>query len=127
MRKADIGIFNLTPFRGPSADVGTVFELGFMVGLNKRVFGYTNDSNDYTDRVIQHFQIEFKKSVLKDPNNMIVEQFGNVDNLMIDWAIAEHGGKKIQKSSIAGVVNFDDLTAFEACLRHAAETVAKSA
>ena len=29
MRRADIGLFNLTPFRGPSADCGTVFELGF--------------------------------------------------------------------------------------------------
>ena len=28
IRDADGGIFNLTPFRGPSADVGTVFELG---------------------------------------------------------------------------------------------------
>jgi nucleoside 2-deoxyribosyltransferase len=27
MRDADFGILNLTPFRGPSADVGTVFEL----------------------------------------------------------------------------------------------------
>ena len=35
MRAADIGIFNLTPFRGVSADTGTVFELGLMIGLGK--------------------------------------------------------------------------------------------
>ena len=38
MRRADCGIFNLTPFRGPSADVGTVFELGVMAAQGKPVF-----------------------------------------------------------------------------------------
>src|SRR3569833_149741 len=33
-------VANLTPFRGPSADVGTVYELGFARGLGLRVFGY---------------------------------------------------------------------------------------
>jgi nucleoside 2-deoxyribosyltransferase len=33
LRDSDFGIFNLTPFRGPSADVGTVFELGVLIGL----------------------------------------------------------------------------------------------
>src|SRR5579871_489404 len=41
IRQSDLGIFNLTPFHGPSADVGTVFELGMMAGLGKPVFGYT--------------------------------------------------------------------------------------
>jgi nucleoside 2-deoxyribosyltransferase len=30
MDRADAGLFNLSPFRGPSADAGTVFELGYM-------------------------------------------------------------------------------------------------
>ncbi len=47
---ADFGICNLTPFRGPSADPGTVFELGMLVGLGKRVFGYTNVMSDLIDR-----------------------------------------------------------------------------
>src|SRR5262245_1313471 len=33
MEQADAIIANLTPFRGPSADAGTVYELGFMLGL----------------------------------------------------------------------------------------------
>jgi len=36
IRSADFGIANLTPFRGPS-DVGTVFELGMLLGLGKPV------------------------------------------------------------------------------------------
>ena len=33
----DSGICNLTPFRGAGADAGTVFELGMLVGLGKKV------------------------------------------------------------------------------------------
>src|SRR5215510_3144287 len=50
IRRADLGICNLTPFRGPSADAGTVFELGMLVGLGKPVFGYTNVTTDLLDR-----------------------------------------------------------------------------
>src|SRR6202051_4239894 len=32
MNEADAVIANLTPFRGPGADAGTVYELGFMAG-----------------------------------------------------------------------------------------------
>ena len=35
IHEADFGIFNLTPFRGSSADVGTVFELGMFAALAK--------------------------------------------------------------------------------------------
>lgn len=128
MHKADLGIFNLTPFRGPSADVGTVFELGFMVGLKKRVFGYTNNSKNYAERVIE-FCGEGKPTIYgkSDSNNMTIEPFGNIDNLMIDWAIAEHGGRKIEKPSNNVTSSFEDLSAFEACLRHAAQAIAKSA
>jgi nucleoside 2-deoxyribosyltransferase len=55
--EADCGIFNLTPFRGPSADVGTVFELGVMVTLGKPVFGYTNSMRDYATRCRQDHRI----------------------------------------------------------------------
>ena len=35
----DVLVANLSPFRGPSADVGTVFEVGFMRALGRPVFG----------------------------------------------------------------------------------------
>src|SRR3569623_2004801 len=41
MLSADAIIANLTPFRGHSADPGTVFELGFMCGQGKPAFAYT--------------------------------------------------------------------------------------
>src|SRR5688500_7828885 len=42
IRQATAVIANLTPFRGVSADVGTVYELGFAAGLGKQIFAYTN-------------------------------------------------------------------------------------
>ena len=46
MHQADAGIFNLSPFRGPSADVGTVLELGVMAAMGKPVFAYTHAAED---------------------------------------------------------------------------------
>ena len=43
MDEADAIIANLTPFRGPGADPGTVYELGYMAGRGKRCLGYSND------------------------------------------------------------------------------------
>ena len=45
------GLVNLTPFRGPSADVGTAFEMGYLFGRSCPVFGYTSEVGDYTHRV----------------------------------------------------------------------------
>ncbi len=43
MNGADAIIANLTPFRGASADAGTVYELGYMAGRGKLCLGYCND------------------------------------------------------------------------------------
>ncbi|HEY2533047.1 MAG TPA: hypothetical protein VGJ20_34825 [Xanthobacteraceae bacterium] len=41
----------------------------------------------------------------RDTNGMVVEDFGNADNLMIDTAVIEHGGYPIVRESL-----FLDLT-----------------
>ena len=51
MDAADAIIANLTPFRGPSADAGTVYELGYMAGRGKLCFAYSNDPAVYAERV----------------------------------------------------------------------------
>ncbi len=40
MDSCDLVIANMTPFRGPSMDVGTAVEIGYMHGRGKPVFGY---------------------------------------------------------------------------------------
>src|ERR1700755_2867620 len=49
MIEADAIIANLTPFRGPGADAGTVYELGFMAGRGKLCLGYSNEPTSYAD------------------------------------------------------------------------------
>src|SRR5690606_8993226 len=51
MDDCDGAIANLTPFRGPSADAGTVFEVGYMVSQKKPVMGFTMTSVDYGKRI----------------------------------------------------------------------------
>ncbi len=50
MDGCDLVIANMTPFRGPSMDVGTAVEIGYMHGCGKPVFGYTNVAADYAER-----------------------------------------------------------------------------
>lgn len=72
--RSDAVIADLTPFRGPSADPGTVWEIGYAVALGKPVFGYTGDRREYKERVA--------------PDGLRVEDHGAVDNLMIGASIA---------------------------------------
>jgi len=118
MRRADFGICNLTPFRGPSADAGTVFELGFMAGLGKRVFAYTNSTADYAARVLPASALA-PDAELSDADGLMLENFGTADNLMIDWAVFEHGRVPIVRHDGAGAL--DDLAGFEECLRLAGQ------
>jgi nucleoside 2-deoxyribosyltransferase len=74
----DAVIANLTPFRGPSADVGTVWELGYASGRGVPVFAYTGDPAHYGARVT--------------PDGLVVEDFDLADNLMLEGAARRHGG-----------------------------------
>jgi len=69
IHRSDAVVADLTPFRGPSADPGTVWEIGFAVALGKPVFGYTSDTREYRDKVA--------------PDGLRVEDHGAIDNLMI--------------------------------------------
>ncbi len=119
MQAAAAGIFNLTPFRGPSADAGTVFELGLMAGLGKPVFGYTHDMRDLRARVPGASL--GADGVWRDSLGTSVEDFGNADNLMIDACLAA-AGPGIVRVDASG--RLDGMEGFEACLRLAASWLA---
>src|SRR5216117_2264281 len=57
MDSADAIIANLTPFRGPSADAGTVYELGYAAGRGKFCLAYCNDPAPYRDRVARIYDV----------------------------------------------------------------------
>jgi nucleoside 2-deoxyribosyltransferase len=93
MKTCDCGLFDLTPFRGPSADVGTAFEVGLMTGMGKPVFAYTNVAGDFIDRFGLKQQKPNTNAMIAwtDERNWRIENFGNADNMMLDSAIALNG------------------------------------
>jgi nucleoside 2-deoxyribosyltransferase len=93
MKLCDCGLFDLTPFRGPSADVGTAFEVGIMTGMGKPVFAYTNVAGDFIDRFGLKQQRPNTNAMIawSDERDWRIENFGNADNLMLDSAIALNG------------------------------------
>lgn len=72
IRECDFVVANIEPFRGPSCDVGTAFEIGYGKALGKDVLMYTSSLTDYKNRATG--SDEFPS----------VEDFGLIDNLMID-------------------------------------------
>ena len=85
----DALIANLTPFRGPSADPGTVFEMGFMRALGRPVFGWTNSDAPFAARTRDFTGAAGER----DADGLLIEDFaGMTDNLMIDAAIEASGG-----------------------------------
>ncbi len=112
-------IANLTPFRGPSADVGTVFELGFMRALGRPIFGYATTATRFLERTRAMIPTVQRDDDLFDEAGMLVENFGLFDNLMLDGAIAASTGAMIIVEK--GDDRWADLSAFQKCVEAAAE------
>lgn len=110
IRGCDALVANLTPFRGPNADPGTVFELGFMRGLGRAVHGYTTVAGDLLDRV----ECRFTDGVWRDTEGLEVEDFSLGENLMLEGAIAASGGIMLRQDAIGDL--WRDLGPFEALL-----------
>jgi nucleoside 2-deoxyribosyltransferase len=93
IKSCDAIIANMTPFRGPSMDVGTAYEMGVGAALNKIVIGYTSDTKSYVDKVKKVCKVERgTDEYIRDENGMSVEDFGDgetrlVDNLMISCGV----------------------------------------
>jgi nucleoside 2-deoxyribosyltransferase len=126
MDAADAIIANLTPFRGPGADPGTVYELGYMAGRGKICFGYSNDPSLYVERVRRSTSVvsrdgrpERTEKALVDADGLTVENFGLGDNLMMIHALDLHGCALVTPRDTPADI-WHDLTAFEACVRAAA-------
>jgi nucleoside 2-deoxyribosyltransferase len=119
MDQADAIIANLTPFRGPGADAGTVFELGYMSARGKFCLGYSNDPAIYADRVRRFTKVTARDGGLVDADGLTVEDFGHNDNLMMIHALDLHGATLVVPREKPADV-WHDLTAFEVCVGMAA-------
>src|SRR3954452_21021361 len=125
MIEADAIIANLMPFRGPGADAGTVYELGYMAGRGKLCLGYSNDPSAYADRVRQFTEVNSRDGRLADASGLTVEDFGLTDNLMMIHALDLHGCALVTPRQAPADI-WHDLVAFESCVRMAAERIASA-
>jgi nucleoside 2-deoxyribosyltransferase len=119
IRSCDALVANLTPFRGPSADAGTVFELGFMRALGRPVLGYANVTANFRDRTLaflgQAARRREEPDEWEDAEGLHLENFGLQDNLMIDGGILASGGRIVTRA-VPPSRRWSDLGGFEECV-----------
>lgn len=119
IRSCDVVVANITPFRGPSADVGTVYEMGFAHGLGKKVYAYSNVVMSFTERTVRALNGQVKRcedGKLRDTLGMFVEEVELIDNLMIDGCVyASSEGLVIEQAPADEL--FTSLVGFEKCLK----------
>jgi len=118
-------IANITPFRGPSADVGTVFEMGFAHVLGKKVFAYTNTAVLFTERTVKVLNLQVARSrdgKLRDVHGMFIEELDLADNLMIDGCVQASSGFLVFEEAPADQL-FTYLGGLEKCLTIVQDTL----
>lgn len=123
MRGCDAMIVNLTPFRGPSADVGSAYEMGFMRALGRPIFGYSNDGRLFLERVTTFCGGAVRLRLTgehEDADGMVIEPFELHDNLMLVGGIIASGGIIISETA-PHAERYTSLAAFERCVACAAE------
>ena len=115
-------VANLTPFRGPSADAGTIYEIGFARGIGLKLFGYATVAAPFLDRTISAIGggRQAEDGSWWDADGLLVEQFGLFDNLMIEGGITGSGGTLIREDRD----RWQDLSVFERCVQAAAAALA---
>jgi nucleoside 2-deoxyribosyltransferase len=119
MEGCQIIIANLTPFRGASADSGTLIEVGWFLGRGRPVFGYSNCATPFAHRSQVHV------AALPDPlPGLRVEGFGLPDNLMIPGAVLDGGGHPMVLPQDGHDRAFNALDVFERCVGIVARLVA---
>ena len=125
MRGCDAMIVNLTPFRGPSADVGSAYEMGFMRALGRPIFAYSNDERPFLDRVIAFCGDKARLRSTgehEDADGMAIEPFELYDNLMLIGGIIASGGCLIAEAA-PHTERYASLVAFERCVISAASAL----
>jgi nucleoside 2-deoxyribosyltransferase len=118
MTASDIIVANLTPFRGASADAGTLVELGWFLGRGKKVFGYSNSALRFAERSRAQ-----AARIADQLSGVIHESFDLPDNLMVVGAVMFGGPGPLVLPPDGNDLAFDSLAAFERCIALAARTM----
>lgn len=80
IQDCDVILADVSPFRGPSLDVGVSFEIGYAMGLGKAVVAYNVPYSHYKTRV---YIDQDGRSDSYDYDDWNVEDFCLTDNLML--------------------------------------------
>lgn len=119
MLSAGAMIANLTPWRGISADAGTVYELGFMCALDKIVYAYTNIAKNCFERTADYYGGRWQPDASgtpRGPDGLAMENYELFDNLMLPGGAERRGGKVVVGNAPPEAI-YTDTTAFAECLR----------
>lgn len=119
IRSCHAVIANVTPFRGPSADVGTAYEMGVAAGLGLVVCAYSNTAEPFFRRTVsylEHRTTRGQDGQVRDTEGLAIENFDLHDNLMLESCVARTGGVFVTRDSGRGD-GLRAMEAFQACLR----------
>lgn len=126
MRQCGSIVANLTPFRGPSADAGTCWELGHFVGAGKLALAYTNERRPYEDRFRPEATAEdgcgtgggAVEGYPRDECGCLVDMQTRADNCMLTECVSH---LEVSASDFATRSEMlRDLGAFQKCIHHLA-------
>lgn len=89
LRTCDAVLANIDPFRSPGADNGTAWEMGMAYGLGLPVFAYASDLRTTREKISNWHCAPFsvQDGITRDRDGMMVEDFGEVDNLMLTCSV----------------------------------------
>jgi nucleoside 2-deoxyribosyltransferase len=92
LRRADVVIANVTPWRGTGCEPGTAFEAGFAAALGKPVFAYMNVMSEEEAELRARVDLLFgaqlsEDGAWRDADGAEIEDFGLPETLML-WAEA---------------------------------------
>jgi nucleoside 2-deoxyribosyltransferase len=105
MKKADGALICFDPFRGTEMDTGTAVELGYLYGKGKPMSGWTMDTRDYRQKVIDYYDGRYASTASntagatsgteRDPTGMLIHSAGCSQNGMADILVEMSGGEVI--------------------------------
>lgn len=88
--RADIILANVEPFRGPSMDVGTAFEIGHAKAAGKTVLGFAAKPLEPYFKRLTEFYGDIEKDEMgyrSKSDEILLENFGLDENLMISHSL----------------------------------------
>ena len=80
LEQSDYVIADLSPFRGPEPDSGTVWEIGYAAALGKPVLGYSSDRREQRAKTVDILGLQANATT--DREGQRIEDFGLSHNLM---------------------------------------------